>query len=94
MNDCGCDMYISAPYLQSKFTNLSPQTTMMSGDTVPAWAEIKVKVKPSLVSLLLYLVIGHIFGGIILFWRSHVSYLPSIASLLVGIENFEEVHLE
>ncbi|KAL5105220.1 hypothetical protein TcWFU_005862 [Taenia crassiceps] len=41
MNDCGCDMYIYAPYLQSKFTDLLPQSTMMSGDTVPAWAEIK-----------------------------------------------------
>ncbi|VDK34187.1 unnamed protein product [Taenia asiatica] len=71
MNGCGCDMYIYAPYLQSKFTDLSPQTTVMSGDTVPAWAEIKVKVKPPLLSLLVYLIIGHILGGIFFSWRSH-----------------------
>nr|CDS20917.1 eukaryotic translation initiation factor 2 alpha [Echinococcus granulosus] len=59
MNDCGCDMCICAPYLQSKFTDLSLQTTVMSGDTLPAWVESLIAICHVFISILIVLVWLH-----------------------------------
>ena len=75
MNDCGCDLFICAPYLQSKFTNLSVKSTVMSDDTLPAWVEVKVKKRLSFIPLLVYLILGHIVAGIFLLSWFRVSYL-------------------
>ncbi|EUB61239.1 putative serine/threonine-protein kinase ifkB [Echinococcus granulosus] len=67
----------------SKFTDLSLQTTVMSGDTLPAWVEVRVKMKPPFLSLLVYLVIGHIVGGIIFSCR--LRSLIAICHVFISI---------
>nr|CDS31113.2 hypothetical transcript [Hymenolepis microstoma] len=83
MNNCGCDMFVYAPYLQSKFHANSVDSSLMSGDYLPAWAEIKVKIRPSFVSLILYLIIGHLFGGFLSFL--FFSALPTALHVFLSI---------
>ncbi|KAM7538706.1 hypothetical protein Aperf_G00000051386 [Anoplocephala perfoliata] len=48
---------------------------MISDDYLPAWAEVKVVMRPSFVSLILYLIFGQAFGGSILFWWFRNLYI-------------------
>ncbi|VDL19151.1 unnamed protein product [Hymenolepis diminuta] len=93
MNSCGCDMFIYAPYLQSRFHTNSVDSTLISGDYLPSWAEIKVKIKPSFISLILYLIIGQVFGGILVFLL--IRYLSGRwrRSPLIPIHRIRTVHL-
>lgn len=73
MNNCGCDMFIYAPYLQSKFHADSVESTLISDSHLPAWAEVKVKMRPSFTSLIIYIVIGQALGGSVFFWWFRVG---------------------
>lgn len=60
--DSGCEMHVCGPYLESKFNHPNFQQTAISSDTLPGWLEVKIRHRPSLISLLFYLMIGQIFG--------------------------------
>uniref|UniRef100_A0A5K3ELZ3 Glycerophosphocholine acyltransferase 1 n=1 Tax=Mesocestoides corti TaxID=53468 RepID=A0A5K3ELZ3_MESCO len=72
-NECGCDLFVHAPYLQEKFVFNSSQTTVMSGETLPAWMEFKIKRRPPFLSLLILLSVGQAFGSFLFYlWMQHL----------------------